>query len=301
MALGAPWTPIAAVVRCRLLSTGRGVIRAAVVPLVIVCLAAPVLAGCARSSGPSATPAPSHTPDPTASPSPTPRVTPEPTIAPTASPTVRPPGAVGTLELQATSCPGGVVLEWSALSDAEFHHYTVLRSPSEVIEPHWPPVAPAVDWGETFATDPFVTAAVDASIIPSTRVWNYRAMAYDALDRPIAASPVRQAWLDPVFSLGALSATPADDGRTHLTWSAFVGFPGCFSWYAVVASRTSDQPSSLSGSPSISTISSRSTTELSTEALESGATYFLRVQAIRATPMGEFLVAQTSVTTYTAP
>jgi hypothetical protein len=194
-----------------------------------------------------------------------------------------------------------VVLEWSALSDAEFHHYRVLRSPSEVIEPDYPPVAPAVDWGETFATDPFVTAAVDASIIPSTRVWNYRAMAYDALDRPIAASPVRQAWLDPVGSLGSLTASAAPDGRTQLNWSPFVGFPGCFSWYTVVASRTSNQPSALGGSPSISTISDRSTTELSTAALESGATYFLRVQAIRATPMGEFLVSQTSVTTYTVP
>ena len=193
------------------------------------------------------------------------------------------------------------MLEWSAMSDAQFHHYTVLRSRSEEIEPDYPPVAPAVDWGETYATDPFVTAAVDASLIPNDTVWSYRAMAYDALDQPIAVSPVRQASLLPVVALGAVTIGAADDGATRLAWDAFVGTPGCFSWYAVVASRTDPSPNAIYGSESVATISSRATNELVTRALVSGATYFVRVQAIRATPMGEFLVAQTEVGTYTVP
>ncbi|MEX0626054.1 MAG: hypothetical protein WD402_05885, partial [Chloroflexota bacterium] len=37
------------------------------------------------------------------------------------------------------------------------------------------------------------------------------------------------------------------------------------------------------------------------EALISGHTYYLRVQVIRATDLGGFLVAQTDVATYTVP
>jgi hypothetical protein len=272
------------------------VIRTAALLLVVG-----LVAGCARGTGASATPTPSATPTATPTSSPTERPTPSPTIAPTSAPTPPPSGVLGTLNLRATSCPGGVVLEWSPLSDAQFHHYTVLRSPSGEIAPDYPPVAPAVDWGETYATDPFVTAAVDASLIPSDTVWNYRAMAYDTLDTPIAASEVRQAMLAPQGSLTAMSVSDEGDGSTRLAWGAFVGSPGCFSWYAVLASRTDPAPDAIAGSESISTISSRTTNELVTRALVSGATYFLRVQAIRATPMGEFVVAQTMVATYTVP
>lgn len=154
-----------------------------------------LIAGCTRDAGASPTPTATATPTVKPAPSRTASPSPSPTSTPTAAPTPRPSGMLGTLEMRATSCPGGVVLEWSPLSDAQFHHYTVLRSPSGEIATEYPPVAPAVDWGETYATDPFVTAAVDASILPSDTVWNYRAMAYDALDAPIAASGVRQAIL----------------------------------------------------------------------------------------------------------
>jgi hypothetical protein len=258
-------------------------------------------AGCARTGGaqstPSASPSPTVRPTPTA----TATATAQPTLVATPAPTPRPSGVIGTLDLQATSCPGGVVLEWSALSDAQFHHYTVLRSRLEDIAPDYPPVAPAVDWGETYATDPFVTAAVDASVIPSDTVWSYRAMAYDALDQPIAASQVRQASLLQVDSLGAVSVDASADDATRLAWEAFVGSPGCFSWYAVVASRTDSSPDAIIGSESVATISSRTTNELVTRALVPGASYFVRVQAIRATPMGEFVVAQTEVATYAVP
>jgi hypothetical protein len=277
------------------------VIRAAA--LLLLAAVSGLAAGCARTGGAPGSPSPSPRPTvgPTATATATARATPQPTIAATTAPTPRPSGVIGTLELEATSCPGGVVLEWSAMSDAQFHHYTVLRSRSEEIAPDYPPVAPAVDWGETYATDPFVTAAVDASVVPTDTVWSYRAMAYDALDQPIAASAVRQASLLPVVVLGAAMIGPAADGATRLAWDAFVGSPGCFSWYAVVASRTDASPDAIDGSESVATISSRTTNELVTRALVSGASYFVRVQAIRATPMGEFVVAQTEVATYSVP
>ena len=66
----------------------------------------------------------------------------------------------------------------------------------------YPPVAPAVDWGDTYTTDRFVTTAVDASILPSDTVWHYRVMAYDVRGRAIAASPVRDARLQDEADLG---------------------------------------------------------------------------------------------------
>src|SRR5918994_6159795 len=50
---------------------------------------------------------------PSASLQPTPSATPDPS----------------TLELEATSCDGGVVLGWSPSVDPMFHHYSALRSP----------------------------------------------------------------------------------------------------------------------------------------------------------------------------
>jgi hypothetical protein len=238
---------------------------------------------------------------PTPTPTPPATPTPEPTPTDTPPPSPRPSGVLGTLELHATSCPGGVVLEWSALSDAQFHHYTVLRSRLDEIAPDYPPVAPAVDWGATYATDPFVTAAVDASVVPGDTIWSYRAMAYDALDQPIAASDARQASLLPIGTLGVVTIDSADEDGTRLAWESFVGSPGCFSWYAVVASRTDASPDAINGSESIATISARTTNELVTRALLPGASYFVRVQAIRATAMGEFVVAQTQTASYTVP
>jgi hypothetical protein len=193
-----------------------------------------------------------------------------------------------------------VVLEWSILRDPRFHHYTVLRSPQPQIDPSWPPVAPAVDWGTTFATDPFVTTAVDASLVPGPTEWNYRAMAYDARSRPLAVSPVRQARLDPVVKLGPLRARAGDGRITRLRWAPFDGRRACFSWYALIASRTDPAPTHGTGS-TVAVMTSRDTDQLRTDALERGATYYLRVEAVRTSPLGEFVVAQTDVARYTAP
>ena len=96
------------------------------------------------------------------------------------------------------------MLDWSASTNPDFHHYSALRSPEREIARDYPPVAPAVDWGDTYTTDRFVTTAVDASILPSDTVWHYRVMAYDIRGRAIAASPVRDARLQEEADLGTL-------------------------------------------------------------------------------------------------
>jgi hypothetical protein len=252
-------------------------------------------AGCTLMSGRASVP-PSLA-DVTPRPDPTPTVTPSASATPiaTPSPTPSPTPDPSALALEVTSCNGGVVLHWSASTDPTFHHYTALRSPEREIAPHWPPIAPAVDWGDTYATDRFVTSGADASIIPSDTTWFYRLMAYDADGAVIGTSPVRTGQLSPVDDLGPVEAEAADDGRTRLGWEAYDGPAGCFSHYRVQYG-TSGTPSTV-----LAIVSGRETTELLTAALHAGIGYQLRVQAMRATTLGAFVVGETEVSGYVPP
>jgi hypothetical protein len=198
------------------------------------------------------------------------------------------------LDLEVTSCNGGVVLEWTPSRLPDFHHYIALRSPVAEIATQYPPIAPAVDWGDTYATDPFITSAVDASIIPSTTRWHYRVMAYDAAGRVIGSSPVRSARLLDVDDMGDLSLTTAGAGTSVLRWEPFGGFSGCFSSYRILAGAGS--PSSV-----VSVVSNLATTELRTDAFHPGITYAIRVQAVRVTTLGSFVAGETTTLTYTVP
>lgn len=201
------------------------------------------------------------------------------------------------MDLRVTGCPGGVVLEWSASIDPAFHHYTALRGPDAEIDPAWPPIAPAVDWGDTYVTDRFITSAVDASIVPTETVWNYRVMAYDASNRPVAVSPVRHAQLADVVELGALEISPgADAGTSHLDWGLFGGLGRCFSSYRVLIGPGGGAPSSV-----LTSIVDQGTTELDTRGLHAGETYAVRIEAVRTTTLGRFVVARSDTVTYTAP
>ena len=235
------------------------------------------------------------TPPPTAGPStpaslaatPSPTATPEPTPSPSLDP--------AALELEAISCDGGVVLEWSASIAPDFHHYTALRSPEREIEPDWPPIAPAVDWGDTYATDRFVTSAVDASIIPSETRWFYRVMAYDADGAVVGASPVRGAQLGEVDDLGELELEDLPGGRTSIRWHPYEGFSRCFSSYRVLYGTAG------SASTTLAVVSGQETVELETDALHPDTAYVLRVRATRATTLGSFVVGESELADYTVP
>ena len=251
-------------------------------------LLAVILSGCSGGlSGVSVEPAtPAATVVPSeAGPSPTPSS--NATAIPEPSPTPAPDPAL--LELRTTSCEGGVVLDWSPSTHPDFHHYVALRSPITEIDTAWPPIAPAVDWGDTYATDPFVTSAVDASIIPSATRWNYRVMAYDAGGRAISASPVRSGHLGEVIDLGPLVAS-TDGDITRLTWERYEGFSACFSAYRV-----------LDGSSVMRIISDPGTTVFETDVLRPGTTHQMRVEAVRSTALGSFVTARTQTLGYAVP
>jgi hypothetical protein len=246
---------------------------------------------------------PVPTPRPTATPIPTGSVTPVPapsTAAPSASPIPSPTpvsDAPEALELEVTGCPGGVVVDWSPALHPEFHHYTALRSIEPDVNTAYPPIAPAVDWGDSYATDRFVTSAVDATVIPSDMVLYYRVIGYDEVQRPVAASPVKSAHLFEVVELGPLLATTGEQaGTTFLDWTLFGGLGRCFSAYQVLVGPPGAEPFET-----LTTISAQSTTELVTTALHAGQGYAIRVDAVRDTTLGSFVVARTEITEFVVP
>lgn len=205
------------------------------------------------------------------------------------------PADPAVIGLTATGCPGGVVLEWTPSTHHNFHHYTALRSPENEIATDYPPIAPAVDWGETYATDPFVTSAVDASILPSSREWSYRVVAYDILGDVVSASPVRMATIGDRLELGVPVVESAGEGMTRIAWSSFSGDPECFSAYRILFG-VGRPPGTV-----LSEISSPSVASIETDALHPGTTYQLRIDAVRVTTLGSLVAARSETVFYTVP
>lgn len=253
-----------------------------------------VLAACAGPSSGAPNPdPPAAEPVPIAAPS-APNVPPAtPGVLPTPIP-VRPlPPEPGTLALKAHSCDGGVVLEWSPSADPAFHHYTGLRSPESDISPVYPPISPAVDWGGAYATDRFVVSAVDSGLLASDKAWHYRLVSYDADGRVLESSAVETATVRPVASLGELTVEGVRGRTTRIAWTPYSGLAACFTEYRVLYGTVSP-PATL-----LATVSGRRSTSLDTDVLRADTTYVLRVDAVRATPLGSFVVARSEVATFT--
>lgn len=255
-------------------------------------LTAALLAACTSAAAPaSAAPTPGPTPEPTTTTVATAR---QPaTEAPTPAPTPTPDPAVMALEV--TSCNGGTVLRWSPSRHPDFHHYIGLRSPEADIADQYPPIAPAVDWGDLYASDRFVTSGHDATVVPSTTEWHYRVVAYDAAGQPVSRSNVAQGQILPARELGPIEAEVLPDGAVRLAWDAFDGQAGCFSAYRVLQG-TGGVASTL-----LTSISDPERTTLETRALHPGATYALRVHAVRTTTLGHFVVAESDLLTFSVP
>jgi len=245
---------------------------------------------------------PSPSPEPVATPAPTPRPTPRPTPKPTPTPTPAPTLAPMSLSLK--SCEGGVVLVWSNVTSDSFNHYTTLRSSSTEIPLAYPPQAGAVDFGTTYTIDPNKTDAFDSSAEAGSTVY-YRAMAFNAEDGVIGASAVSGAVVpQAVQSLGGLAVSQPGGAGTaaQFDWSAYGGLSACFSYYKLVGSTTNPEPSYLGDGGldvaiPISLQSASSATFDSTQ-IPAG-TYWFRLQAIRATSLGKFIVAETTVRPFT--
>ncbi|MDP9468830.1 MAG: hypothetical protein M3P32_08870 [Chloroflexota bacterium] len=256
----------------------------------------PSLAPLDPSTAPSADATPAQTPAPTVKP------TVKPTAQPTAVPTPAPTPGLVPMSLTASGCDGGIVLEWSQYDGDFFNHYTTLRNTTNSIPKAYPPQGGAVDPGETYATHIGKTSAADSGVAGGTTYY-YRTMAFDADDGVIGASSVMSAVAGPVASLGLLGVGPdINPSDTLLTWTPYAGSADCFTWYKLVYSQSNPFPSYLDGDPYLAAISSQGTASYTAASgeLSPGPTYF-RVQAIRATDLGLFVVAESTVTTYNVP
>jgi hypothetical protein len=244
---------------------------------------------------------PEPTAVPTAKPAPglnqAPPVDPPP-ATPVPTPTPAPSGPV-PMTLAVKSCDGGVVLSWSKYKSGGFNHYTTLRNTSATIPLAYPPQGGAVDFGGTYTTDPHVLSAVDTSGAPFATYY-YRTMAFNAGDGVVGASAVVAGQALPTASLGTLGAA-LDAGGTSFSWSTYGGPGACFTWYKLVASTTNPNPSYLTGDPYLLVGSSQGEGGTVIPDLASGQTYYVRLQAIKATGLGLFVAAQTDVLTYVVP
>jgi hypothetical protein len=125
-------------------------------------------------------------------------------------------------------------------------------------------------------------------------------MAFNAADQVVGATAVGSAQALPMASLGSVGVAP-DPGGTLITWTPYGGHGACFTWYKVVASTTNPNPSYLNGDPYVYAGTGQGETSYVSPDLVSGETYYIRVQAIKATALGLFVAAQTDVATYTVP
>jgi outer membrane biosynthesis protein TonB len=243
------------------------------------------------STNPDATPAPTPTltakPDPTRTPPPTPRPTrtPEPTPKPTPKP--------ATLDLTALACDGGVLLDWSAYGGDGFARSVVLRSSSESIPAAWPPSGGAIAVDSASTTNQAKTDGHHTTPDGAATVF-YRALVLGGADQVLGFSPVRSATTHGIEPLGGLAVTPGDT-TTTFGWTAFGGPSDCFTTYKLVWSATSENPSYTGNYDGAIAVAGQTTTETTAGTFASGT--HVRVQAIRITSLGKFIVAETDVQT----
>ena len=185
------------------------------------------------------------------------------------------------------------------LRRAGYARTVVVRSSSESIPAVWPPSGGAVAIDSATSTNPATTDGNHTTVDGSSTVY-YRALVLNAANQVLASSPVRSALTHGIEPKGALSVTPAD-GKVTFGWSAFGGPSDCFTTYKLVWSNTTTDPSYLGNHDSGAlAIAGQSTNSLLSDAVAPG-TYYFRVQAIRVTSLGKFIVAQTDAVEQTIP
>jgi hypothetical protein len=258
------------------------------------------------AAAPTAPPTAAATVSPTVRPSPTAKATPKatakPTPSPTASPTSAPTAAptLGTLSLTLTPCDGSfAVASWTKWLGSGFHHYQGLRSASSSIPTGWPP-PPDVAAPKGLHSSVVTTVnGIDTGLAEGTTAW-YRVVAYDAANGPLAASAAASAAVKPAKALGGLSVETPAPGSTSFAWTAYGGPGACFSYYKLVYSESDPTPSYLDGDPYLWASGAKSDAGAVLEGVPAG-TWWFRLQALRDTPAGPQLVAQTDATSFTVP
>jgi hypothetical protein len=203
------------------------------------------------------------------------------------------------MNLTAFACPGGVVLDWSVPEMAGVNRITVLRGATAEIPTTWPPSDGVTKVIGASTTDLASSDGSDATE-GSSSAW-YRAVAYTGENVAVAASAAKGVTTVGVGDLGALGVSSAATEITF-SWSPFAGSGDCFSYYKLVASRDDMTPSYLEGSQYLAAIGEQPAggVVVPTEGLASG-TWYVRLQAIRSTSLGKFVVAETTVNQFVVP
>jgi hypothetical protein len=214
---------------------------------------------------------------------PGPKATPTATHSPTPTATPRP-----SFDLALTSCPGGVVLNWSKYGGTGFARYVTLRSLSPYISKAYPQpdvteVAGTTDRTRTSGADGKVTDGL---------TYFYRTLALDPAGNVLAASDVKNGLGFARTDLGPLSF-----GHGVVAWSYFPGSAACFSEYQVLYSTSPDLTNG--GQPIAVTKQLQSNVPL--PSASHGLRFYFEVEALRVTAVGQIVVAQTDIQWYIYP
>jgi hypothetical protein len=241
--------------------------------------------------GPSSAPTPTPPPTPKPTPRPTPKPTPKPTPVPTAPP-------IATLPIDAFACAGTALLDWPDAAGDTFDHYTVLRAPGPFDVPAgYPPPPPVVGLEGSYTTDRTRSWYADPTLGADGVAW-YRAVAWDASDRAIAASAAVKLTGSGVANLDPFSATPVAGG-IEAAWTPYGGPGDCFTYYKVSWSATNPNPSYLGDNDGAQPIEGQGTSGASV-AIGPG-TWYVRIEAILAWNGKKVLAGKSDVVSVTVP
>jgi hypothetical protein len=155
-----------------------------------------------------------------------------------------------------------------------------------------------VDFGNTYTTNVAKSLSHDTSVGAGATAW-YRAMAFDGENRVIGASVSTSVIAKAVKTLGGLVIGP-DSGGTRFTWTPYGGDGTCFTYYKLVYSADDPTPSYVEGSSYLWAGTWQPETTIAVPDIAPG-TYWFRLQTIRVTDFGKFVVAETDVAQYTVP
>jgi len=125
-------------------------------------------------------------------------------------------------------------------------------------------------------------------------------LAVNASGAVIATTGVGSSAAQPVHAMGPMVVNP-DVEATRFSWAPYPGSGACFTYYKLAYTTDGSPPSYLEGDPYLAALGDQAQSTYLTGDLVSGQTYTFRLQAIRATDTGSFLVAQTEIVSYTAP
>ncbi len=226
---------------------------------------------------------------PSDSPSPRPGLTPSPRATPTAKPSPTPaPTPTPTFGLALTSCPGGVVLDWSKYSGTGFARYVTLRSSSPYIAKarHQPNVTEVAG-----TTDRTRTSGADAAVTDGFTYF-YRTLALDSANHVLAASDVTTG-----LGYARMGLGPVSFGQGVVSWAYFPGPAACFSEYRVLYSTIHDL---TNGGPPIA-VTKQLQSNVPLPSASHGQTFYFEVQVLRVTAVGQIVVAQTDIQSYVYP